>query len=319
MAAEAPPRYQGDGYDLRRPVFSSNVIDLTDDDAGSSSAPSQAGRSSGRSARPPRFGREIIDVEEEVAPRLEEPSDSPEIQFVSSRPIDLTRSPNYTPFDQDGQDEDEVEFLSANPVSNPIPPERRIGHLLSILDDPEIRNRAPHLREQVERRERARLFSRNNNQVARMGITQMYTDADRGTNPRPFRFLAPTLNYGAIGFDMGYEEGADEPAPPPPTYNAPVAAPEGFTRSPQEEEFLVCPNCDDELCTGDSDQKRQVWLVKACGHVYCGECMANRHIKKSAKGKEKQAPARTKPFKECVVEGCKKKVSSKTAMIQVFL
>lgn len=45
----------------------------------------------------------------------------------------------------------------------------------------------------------------------------------------------------------------------------------------------------------------------------------NRHIKKSAKGKEKQVPARTKPFKECVVEDCQKRVSSKNAVIQVFL
>ena len=51
--------------------------------------------------------------------------------------------------------------------------------------------------------------------------------------------------------------------------------------------------------------------------VYCGECMANRHISK--KGKEKAAPARTKPFKECVVDGCPKKVSSKSAVIQIFL
>lgn len=45
----------------------------------------------------------------------------------------------------------------------------------------------------------------------------------------------------------------------------------------------------------------------------------NRHQKKTAKGKEKQGPARTKPFKECVVDGCEKRVSPKTAVIQVFL
>jgi hypothetical protein len=53
--------------------------------------------------------------------------------------------------------------------------------------------------------------------------------------------------------------------------------------------------------------------------VYCGECTANRSIKKSAKGKEKQAVPRTKPFKECMVEGCQKKVSNKAQMFQVFL
>jgi hypothetical protein len=53
--------------------------------------------------------------------------------------------------------------------------------------------------------------------------------------------------------------------------------------------------------------------------VYCGECTVNRYIKKSSKGKEKQAAPRTKPFKECVVEGCQKKVSNKSQMFQVFL
>ncbi len=47
--------------------------------------------------------------------------------------------------------------------------------------------------------------------------------------------------------------------------------------------------------------------------------MLNRHIKKSAKGKEKQVPARTKPFKEGVVDGCQKRVSGKNTVIQVFL
>jgi hypothetical protein len=81
-------------------------------------------------------------------------------------------------------------------------------------------------------------------------------------------FIAPALNFGAVGFDLGFEDGhAEAPPPAPPTYNAPAPAPEGFTRCPQEEEVLLCPNCEDELCTGDSDQKRQVWLVKGCGHV----------------------------------------------------
>ena len=47
----------------------------------------------------------------------------------------------------------------------------------------------------------------------------------------------------------------------------------------------------------------------------------HRHVsnRKTAKGKEKQVLARTKPFKECVVDGCEKRVSSKNQVIQIFL
>jgi hypothetical protein len=53
--------------------------------------------------------------------------------------------------------------------------------------------------------------------------------------------------------------------------------------------------------------------------MYCGRCATNRTVKKSVKGKEKVTPADHKPFKECVVEGCLKKVTHQNAMIQVFL
>jgi hypothetical protein len=141
------------------------------------------------------------------------------------------------------------------------------------------------------------------------------------------------LDFEHVGFDLGM--GARPPAQPPaPTYNAPPPASDGFTRSPEEEGALVCPNCEEELCVGEDEVKRQVWIVKLCGHVrllepfcavhktnvykvYCGECTANRSVKKSSKGKEK--PPRTKPFKECAVEGCDKKVSNAKSMIQVYL
>jgi hypothetical protein len=80
----------------------------------------------------------------------------------------------------------------------------------------------------------------------------------------------PDLDFRFAGFDMGFDMGdhphdrADTASPP---VIPPSAAPEGFTRSPAEGDDLVCPNCDDELCTGDSDLKKQVWIVKGCGHV----------------------------------------------------
>ncbi len=72
--------------------------------------------------------------------------------------------------------------------------------------------------------------------------------------------LPQGMDYEAAGFVM---------ATPPPTYKAPSAAQPGFTRSPREEDVLVCPNCEEELGTGEDELKRQVWVVRACGHV-CG-------------------------------------------------
>ncbi|KAF1968178.1 hypothetical protein BU23DRAFT_602351 [Bimuria novae-zelandiae CBS 107.79] len=335
MPAARPQRFQGDGFDYRRPVVSSNnVIDLTDEDAGPSSAANQPHRSRGRPARPPRFGREIIDVEEEDSGTAE-PPDSPEIQFVSSRRIEPTQRTLRQVMDD--EEEDEVEFLRANP----LPESERRPHtrIADLLEDPAFRRRAPHLRGYLEQEEEAETRRVRNHQIARM--ERMFAEARSRRTPRPLSagpqpvvrigagrrngpahihvgFIAPTLNFGAVGFHLGFDDEPDAAPAPPPTYDAPEAAPKGFTRSPQEEDVLVCPNCNDELCVGGSDQKRQVWLVKGCGHVYCGECMLNRHIKKTSKGKEKATP-HTKPFKECVVDGCTKKVSSKSAVIQVFL
>ena len=77
-------------------------------------------------------------------------------------------------------------------------------------------------------------------------------------------FIPPTMDFEMVGFDLGLGAG---PVGPPPTYDKPETAPDGFTRSPSEEDAIICPNCKEELCLGGSDLKKQVWIVKACGHV----------------------------------------------------
>lgn len=71
------------------------------------------------------------------------------------------------------------------------------------------------------------------------------------------------MDYNILGFDMG--EGPPEPATP--KYEPPPPAEKGFTRSPGEDEEVVCPNCGDELAVGKEEMKQQVWVVKSCGHV----------------------------------------------------
>lgn len=352
MAPQPPGRYAGDGLDFRRlagtatPNNNDNdnhidlsqdeddiVIDLTADDSayGARNAPpsEEAVPQQANPRRLPRGMDIIIDLDngdEEwrmAAPPTPEPR-SPEIQFMGSRRIDppptLARR-------------ESVEFVRAQPLPEADIRQRRYAELdRTLLAMGNMGDRFTHLRAQVERTMANVNHTRNRFQ--------------RGPVPPPARpgghihigtFAIPAIDFEAVGFDMGMG-GNRAPEPPPPTYQAPPEAPTGFTRSPQEEDVLLCPNCGDELCEGEDEVKRQVWLVKTCGHVcfhvdkknwqvmvlmwcqiYCGDCTANRSIKRSAKGKEKQTTARSRPFKECVVDDCGKKVSSSRAMIQIFL
>ena len=72
------------------------------------------------------------------------------------------------------------------------------------------------------------------------------------------------MNYEQAAFDMGLGGGG---GPPTPKYTPPPEVARGFTRNPEEDEVVVCPNCGDELALGESEVKQQVWVVKGCGHV----------------------------------------------------
>jgi hypothetical protein len=80
-------------------------------------------------------------------------------------------------------------------------------------------------------------------------------------------FPLPNMDYTVPGFQFGMEDPDRTESTSPAAYSAPVAAPAGFTRSPQDDDTLICPKCHDVLCEGDSDLKKQVWAVRSCGHV----------------------------------------------------
>ena len=80
----------------------------------------------------------------------------------------------------------------------------------------------------------------------------------------PGRALMVNMDFGMAAFDMGLGEPA---RPPTPKYEAPPPPEKGFTRSPGEDEEVVCPNCGDELGVSEEETKAQVWVIKACGHV----------------------------------------------------
>lgn len=80
------------------------------------------------------------------------------------------------------------------------------------------------------------------------------------------------MDFEAIGFDLGIDLDLEEHRHSPPRPASPPREPlpsarTGFTRSPKEDDVCVCPNCQEELCTGEDEVKRQIFVVKACGHV----------------------------------------------------
>lgn len=352
-----------------------NVIDLTADDSGYGAShdgqiahqareprrererqreqqESHSHRNRRHAPRLPRGMDIIIDLDngdEEWnvdAPAPGQAPSSPEIEFISSRTIpggrrphsSLSPLPNGLPRDNSDGDE-EVEFLRANALPEHEQRRRQANEQMdNVLDLFTLNGRFTHLRAQIER-----FHDQVNRTRTQFGNQQEPVapsrSASRGRAPHirvgVGAFMAPVMDFEMVGFEIGPRGGREAPAPSPPTYTAPPKAPEGFTRSPEEDGgALVCPNCEDELCVGGDETKRQVWIVKGCGHVssirrrwrdsqlmiyqvYCGECTTNRSIKRSAKGKER--PANTLPFKTCVVDGCDKNVTNKKSMIQVFL
>ncbi|KAF1921637.1 hypothetical protein BDU57DRAFT_467321 [Ampelomyces quisqualis] len=314
-----------------------DVIDLTADDpgygasrvsnsgqAGIASEDGDARRANRRQVNGPRRlprGMDIIidldngDEEWRMGTPATVTPNSPDIEFISAREIDPPGQGHQRALGLSNSDGDEVEFVRANRLPDAEVERRRdqeMDRVLNLIGD--MNGGFTHLRAQVQR------FHAQIDRTA-AGFRRAPVVPPRGARLRQqvqAGFEGPgMLDFDLVGFDMGMGP-TRPPAPPPaPAYRAPPPAPDGLTRSPEEEGPLICPNCEEELCVGEDEVKRQVWIVKLCGHVYCGECTANRSAKKSSKGKEK--PHRTKPFKECAVEGCDKKVSNAKAMIQVYL
>lgn len=78
--------------------------------------------------------------------------------------------------------------------------------------------------------------------------------------------LPSNLDYVRTGFEVMRHAHPRQPSPMP-KIDPPPPAEDGFTRSPLSGEEVVCPCCGGELTTGETDEKRQVWVVKGCGHV----------------------------------------------------
>lgn len=202
--------------------------------------------------RPPRFSLQQLAREEQA-----------------DEPIDLT--------------DDDVVFVSARP--NPNRPRSTHRH----RPDPTIEERLAARQARVERSRRHEAYEAGSSRLAAVlgnyfSLRESFTApqlataiptalADflphfthRSTGGTTRGFVPPgMMDYGTTAFSMGYEQPRREATPP--AYVAPDPPEEGFTRSPAEDEAVVCPNCGDELAIGKDEEKRSVWVVKACGHV----------------------------------------------------
>ncbi|KAI9894426.1 MAG: hypothetical protein M1814_003184 [Vezdaea aestivalis] len=165
-----------------------------------------------------------------------------------------------------------------------------------------------------------------------------YFPAALNIRPRSNRlgFDGLNLNYDTIGFSGVVDSPIFPPGPPnlSPMHRCspPPPAKDGFTRSPAESEEVVCPNCNEELAIGDTKEQRAVYVVKKCGHAYCGTCTLRRKVtpRKSSgkKGSSKlnassppplPAGGKSRPFTRCVVDGCSSSTAASNSMIQIYL
>lgn len=247
---QLPPlrHFLGDGMDFRRPAPVNRqqaVIDLTEE------AEETVSRYQPQGTRPapppPPQSANIIDLSVDTpAQRRNLRTDpSPDVEVLWSRPLPHDQQARANPVGQArrGADQHNRHRTRADGGHSrrDSPPQ--------ILSLAAVRN--PHMNAAAGARHVHHLIMPRDQRVQFQGALAGM-------------FALPDLNYDQPAFDLGFVDAMPHPSP---TYKAPSPPREGFTRSPKEDDVLVCPNCGDELCAGGTDLKRQVWVVKACGHV----------------------------------------------------
>ncbi|RFU30102.1 hypothetical protein B7463_g6273, partial [Scytalidium lignicola] len=126
-----------------------------------------------------------------------------------------------------------------------------------------------------------------------------------------------------------------------PEHVAPPPAREKFTRSPKEDDVIICPSCEEELVhRKDEDEpvtkksgkplsrrereEHPFWVVKECGHVYCNACFQQRLNSGKPSFKAtfptgSKLDNKGKKMMVCAVEDCESDVRHKDKWVGVFL
>lgn len=264
-----------------------DVIDLTEEPS-SPGEPISGSNTGAPPLRAPRARRNFVDLEDEdELPNFQIQSRrsrgnrerSPEVEFVYSRPrsrppatTTRPRSHSVTSSTADGE--------RARNYGDSIGSMMRAmtgGLRRNLLPFPNLMNRPfggghhhdqhpphhhhhHHHHEHHDHHHHHHRHDRHSHQVPNNADLLFLDDANLD------HLVLPThLDFETQGFPMGRNP---RPSVPPPTYEPPASPRKGFTRTPKEEEILICPNCNEELGVGEDEVKRQVWVVKSCGHVY---------------------------------------------------
>ena len=278
-------RYPGDGLDLRRPVMSQpsqDVIDLTEEP--DSPPLSRNAHNSTTLPQPPRFSQpapfqqDIIDIDDDENRSFNRPrGSSPEIQLLYSRSIpqearQQRRQPGDASYARHLQaDAGRIGRFSEASRAPHLPTWHDLRTMVRTARGDIGRSATQVLNDEANMRRHLGLGRTNHlPRTPRAGepldLEVDFSDAEELFLDQPGRSFAPPahLNFFHTGFQI---EPPPQRAPPPPTYNAPPPPRKGFTRSPKEDDTLICPNCEEELGVGKDEIKRQVWVVKSCGHV----------------------------------------------------
>ncbi|EXJ63323.1 uncharacterized protein A1O5_11644 [Cladophialophora psammophila CBS 110553] len=235
----------------------------------------------------------------------------------------------------------EVEFVSERPVLQPQRQEAAVQANVGASAPPRMDRGTFGYFPEILRRGTQFMFGNVQN-IAAPGYNEGFLDRLDGVPPRgqdarhgndvEDAFIV-NMDYRQPAFALGrfdvFDRSSETPQVVPEPYKAPPTAQEGFIRTFGEDDVILCPMCGDELAVGKGDVKKQVWVVKTCGHVYCGECAVNRsktRATRKGKGKAKEQEPEKKlesprsvPFTVCNVDGCNTKVVSKTAMFPIYL
>ncbi|KAF7718530.1 Uncharacterized protein PECH_003660 [Penicillium ucsense] len=254
------------------------------------------GPAASNTPRPPRFGRNILaDVDV----------------------VDLEDESEYAVDGSAGEDADEEDRAAEIPSSSP---------------EVQFVRTQPRADARPQRYNPYRLLGMNRGggyrPPPRLGSSQREL---RAAPPRiipydPFAFEPPSILNSSISLDYelpSFTIGQSMTRPAPSghqalntvAYKQPSPLPEGFARTIDDDQVAVCPNCEWELGTGEG-KKQNILVAKACGHVYCGECVEHRS---KSKAKKAQGDRRTKPFSKCVVEDCDKQLSAPSAFLRMYL
>lgn len=204
------------------------VIDLTaDPDTPPRRTQPRAPESSGsNTGRLPRFGRNIMTDVVDLAQESDEPAEGP------------PSSP-------------EVQFVGATIRQ----PHQRLGH-----------HRPVH--ERVPAIDHYTMYRRGYNRT----LPALHSSRPMTRGEEMHRLLfGVDLDYDVTSFSIDPELPPMQLPEQPESrrrddYKAPSPPAEGFTRTLQEDDVAVCPNCSWELGTGEG-KKEEIWVAKPCGHV----------------------------------------------------